>query len=134
MKNFTQKGYGYASDLRKLGRYYRHYHRLLELDHWRAVVSDRIYEVRYEAFVTNPEDELRRLVEFLGLDTHVNLLDENGGPLTWSYETAKAPGPINRSSIGIWRNYQSHLAPLIEELGELADSGPASAPEAAATS
>jgi len=56
-KNLT-----YSSNLRTLGAVYRIYERLMR--HWRSTLSIGILDIRYEALVTAPEPEVRRLLEF----------------------------------------------------------------------
>ncbi len=119
MKNF-QNAHPYTNKLTVMGGYYRHYRRLM--DHWRTVVPDRILEVSYENFVSDPQSELHRLVDFLGLQDTGGLIGDNGEPVTWSQETELTHGPIDQSHVGIWRKYRTHLDPLIEALGDLADA------------
>jgi tetratricopeptide (TPR) repeat protein len=105
----------FASDLRTLGRYYLDYRRLM--DHWKAVLTTPILEVDYEALVTDTEPAIRRLVEFCRVDWEPGCAQfyqtERGirTPSRWQVRQ-----PIYRHAVGRWRNYERHLAPLLDVL------------------
>jgi Flp pilus assembly protein TadD len=105
----------FASDLRTLGRYYLDYRRLM--DHWKAVLTNPILEVDYESLVTDTESMIRRLVEFCGVDWEpgcAQFQQTERGILTPSRWQVRQP--IYRHAVGRWRNYEEHLAPLLDIL------------------
>jgi len=109
-------GHPYAADLRALGRYYRQYQRLMS--HWRAVLALPILELRYEDMVEQHESTVRRLVEFCNLpwdDRCLRFYEHGRAVNTPSQDQVRRP--IYRESLGRWRNYVSHLAPLEAGLG-----------------
>ena len=57
--------HGYAGDLGTLGSYYREYAALMA--HWREVLPVPIYDLDYERLIEAPEEESRKLIEFIGL-------------------------------------------------------------------
>ena len=105
----------FASDLRVLGRYYLDYRRLM--DHWKAVLTVPMLEVDYERLVTDTEPMVRRLVEFCGVAWEPACGEfhrtERGirTPSRWQVRQ-----PIYRHAVGRWRNYEKHLAPLLDTL------------------
>jgi tetratricopeptide (TPR) repeat protein len=105
----------FASDLRTLGRYFLDYRRLME--HWKAVLATPMLEVDYESLVTDTEPVIRRLVEFCGVDWEPGCAQfyqtERGisTPSRWQVRQ-----PIYRHAVGRWRNYEKHLAPLMDVL------------------
>jgi tetratricopeptide (TPR) repeat protein len=105
----------FASDLRALGRYYLDYRRLM--DHWKAVLRMPMLEVDYEPLVTDTELTIRRLVDFCGVDWEPGCAEfhrtERGilTPSRWQVRQ-----PIYRHAVGRWRNYEKHLAPLLDIL------------------
>lgn len=122
---FTQlfaTGHEYAYDLGTLGRQYVRYHGLME--HWRSVLpAGRMLEVRYEQVVADLEAETRRILAHLGLDWDARCArfhEQRRVVLTASRTQVKRP--LYSSSIGRWRPFERHLAPLIEALAAL---GPA---------
>ena len=110
----------FTYDLVELGRYYRAYARLM--DHWRQVLpAGRMLELQYETLVAEPEREIRRLLEFCGLEWEPACLEfhrTERAVQTASSEQVRQP--LYASSIGRWRRYREHLGPLLEALGPLA--------------
>ncbi|SOE99412.1 Tetratricopeptide (TPR) repeat [Burkholderia sp. OK233] len=107
----------FAYNQTELGRFYRHYERLMT--HWREVLpSDRFIEVDYEAVVEDLEGEARRLVDFLGLpwdDACLNFHDNRRVVRTASVNQVRQP--IYTTSKGRWRTYAGYLGPLLDALG-----------------
>lgn len=113
-QNFTGQ-HDYAYDLRNIGLYYREYLRLM--DHWRDVGTLPMLEVQYETLVQSPETQLPRIVEFCGLpwdDACSRFYATDRITKTSSYDQVRRP--LYASAVGRWRNYESHLGPLIEAL------------------
>jgi len=108
----------YAYDLRNIGLYYREYLRLME--HWREVGTLPTLEVQYEALVRSPETQLPRIVEFCGLpwdEACTRFYATDRVTKTSSYDQVRRP--LYGSAVGRWRNYETHLSPLIETLERL---------------
>lgn len=116
MTEFAE-GNEYAQDLETLGRYYQGYERLM--GHWKQVLDLPILEVRYETVVENVEAEARRMLDFLQLpwDERCLRFYEHRRHVATASQ-AQVRRPIYKSSIGRWRHYESHLAPLIRCLAE----------------
>jgi hypothetical protein len=105
---------GFVADRDGLVCYYQQYLRLME--HWRSVLSpDRFMEVDYEAMVTEPEQQARRLIDFCGLDWDPACLHPEAnrrGVRTASVWQVRQP--IYRSSLERWRRYEPWLGSLRE--------------------
>jgi len=91
------------------------------MDHWRAVLPDRIVDVEYEALVADPEREIRALTEAAGLpwDPAVLRFFERAGPVATA-SAAQVRQPIYQTSVQRWRAYAHHLHPLAEALAATA--------------
>ncbi|HTP84486.1 MAG TPA: tetratricopeptide repeat protein [Alphaproteobacteria bacterium] len=108
----------YIYDLGELGRYYRAYHALM--DHWRRVLPAGVMiDVDYEEVVAHTEREARRIFAHCGVAWEPSCLEfhKTARPVR-SASAAQVRQPIYASSIGRWRAYRAHLAPLFEGLGE----------------
>jgi tetratricopeptide (TPR) repeat protein len=113
--------HSYNADLRILGQYYREYDRLMR--HWNEVFPGRIFENRYETLVEDQEAQSRRLIDYLGLpwdDACLRFFDREGAVTTPSRWQVRQP--IYKSSVKRWKNYESEIQPLIDSLGDLADT------------
>ena len=107
----------WAWNLEEIGRHYRIYEQLMS--HWQAVLPLRMHEVSYERLVANPEDESRDLISFCGLDWDDRCLEfyKTERPVHTA-SRVQVRQPIYSSSIGRWKHYERHLAPLREILRE----------------
>ncbi|MBZ9990276.1 sulfotransferase [Mesorhizobium sp. BH1-1-5] len=113
--------HSYSNDLRTLGLYYREYDRLMR--HWNEVLPGRIFENRYETLVDDQEAQSRRLIEYIGLpwdDACLRFFDKEGSVTTASRWQVRQP--IYKTSVKRWKNYENEIQPLIEALGDLADT------------
>jgi len=104
-------GVRFSYDLAKIGAYYRLYAEIM--DHWRTVLPMPILDIDYENLVTDPEAQSRRLIDFIGLDWDDSCLAPHAakGPVKTA-SLWQVRQPVYRSSIGRWRHYDKHLAPL----------------------
>lgn len=110
----------FSYNLTELGRYYRAYDRLM--DHWRqALPAGRMLELRYEELVVEPEREIRRLLDFCGLEWEPACLEfHRTERAVQTASAAQVRQPLYTTSIGRWRIYREQLGPLLEALGPLA--------------
>lgn len=109
----------WSYDQAELGNYYVNYARIME--HWRQVLpNDAFLEVHYEDLVQDREAQARRLIEYCELDWNEACLESHKHER--SVKTAsmlQVRKPIYTSSIQRWRNYEKHLGPLLDVLGDL---------------
>jgi len=113
-QDFTA-AHAYAYDLEDLGIYYKGYRQLM--NHWNGVLRLRTLDVVYEELVKEPEREIRRLLDFCGLEWDENCLRYHESKRmirTASYYQANRP--IYRNSVNRWRHYEKHIEPLIRML------------------
>ncbi len=127
LSNFRQhfaRGQDYTYDLRDLGSYYSEYVRLMA--HVDAVRPGRVHRVIYERMVENTDREVRALLEHCGLDFEPACLEfhkTERAVRTASSEQVRRP--IYRDATDEWQNYESHLEPLKQALGEIVGDYPA---------
>lgn len=109
-------GHEFAQDLGDLAAFYNEYLRVME--HWRDTLNLPMIEVSYEQVVSDLEGQTRRLLDVLNLpwDERCLRFFENRRPVaTASAEQVRRP--VYASSVGRWKHYEKHLAPLIDGLG-----------------
>lgn len=116
-KTLFRAGYPFSYSLQEVGRYYLAYHRLME--HWRQMIPERFLDVDYERVIADPEAETRRMLDFFGLDWEEGCLQfHRRGGAAATASAAQVRQPIYSSSVGMWRNYATQLAPLAAKLLE----------------
>jgi tetratricopeptide (TPR) repeat protein len=114
-KQLFARGQPFTYDLYEIGEYYLEYRRLM--DHWHKVLPGHVLDLQYEELVTDTETQVRRLLEFCGLPWEEECLSFHENPRavrTASSEQVRRP--IYTSSMNRWRDYETHLGPLIEVL------------------
>ncbi|RMD79983.1 MAG: hypothetical protein D6809_02305, partial [Gammaproteobacteria bacterium] len=81
-----------------------------------------LLELRYEALVERPEEQVRRLLDFLELpwdEACLRFHESRRLVRTASYDQVRRP--LYRSAVGRWRRYAPYLEPLRRELAEFLD-------------
>jgi tetratricopeptide (TPR) repeat protein len=117
--NFKQhfaRGQGFSYDLGEFGRYYADYVRLMA--HFDAVLPGRVHRVIHERIVEEPEAEVRRLLDHLGLafdPACLRFYENERAVRTASSEQVRRP--INREGVDQWQAFERWLDPLKEALG-----------------
>jgi Tfp pilus assembly protein PilF len=106
----------YACDFEKLAVYHRAHERTMQ--HWRSVLGDRLLDVSYEDLVAAPETGIRTIIDHCGLGWDDRCLEfhtlERGVHSSSLWQVRK---PMFATSIGKWRRFETHLAPLRAALG-----------------
>ena len=121
--NFKQhyaSGVTFAYSLRSIGYFYRDYLRLM--DHFDEVQPGKILHVVNERLIENPEQEIRRMLDRIGVafDGACLELHRNARAVpTPSAEQVRRP--INRDGVDAWRSYEPWLGPLKDALGPALD-------------
>lgn len=107
----------WAYSLEDIGRYCRLHERLAR--HWDALFPGDIHEARYESMVADQEAATRRLLDFCGLpwDEKCLRFHETAGRVGTASAT-QVRKPLHAGSVGKWRKYERHLAPLLKALEE----------------
>jgi Flp pilus assembly protein TadD len=106
----------YAADRGDLAFFFRQYQRLMA--HWRHVLPpDRLIDVDYEALVSDPETQARRLIAACGLEWNDACLAPHLN--TRTIKTAslwQARQPVYKTSVERWQRYEPWLGEFRELL------------------
>ncbi len=107
--------YRWSSRLGDLADHYAQHLRLMA--HWRESLGEGLIEVAYEALVSDPEPQIRRLLAACGLDFQSACLtpDKAEGAVR-SASIVQVREPISARGIGSWRRYEAQLEPLRQAL------------------
>ncbi|MBW4330660.1 sulfotransferase [Stakelama sp. CBK3Z-3] len=115
-KQLFAEGQEFTYGLHQIGRYYRDYVDLMA--HWDAVLPGKVLRVRHEDVIDDLEGQVRRMLDHLGLPFEPACLQfhkTDRAVRTASSEQVRRP--INRSGVGVWRNYEPWLDELKDALG-----------------
>jgi tetratricopeptide (TPR) repeat protein len=109
--------------LNELGRVYRDYVQLMA--HFDSVLPGKIHRVIYEDMVGDPETEVRKLLDYLGLPFEERCLrfyETERTVRTPSSEQVRRP--MSREAVDHWRHYEPWLGSLIRSLGSVLTAYP----------
>lgn len=109
-KNFT-RSWTFSTSLEDIGHFYGQYVRVC--DHWRDVVGNAWAEVQFEDLAADFEPQMRRLVDFLGLEWDGACLryHERAAVVT-TLSSAQVRNPPSSQYIDSTSPYARQLAPL----------------------
>jgi len=119
--NFKQlfaSGQEFTYSLEDIARYYRIYVEIMQ--HWDTVLPGKILRVQHEEVVEDLEGNVRRILDFVGLDFEPACLEfykTERSVRTASSEQVRRP--IYKEGLDQWRNFEPWLGPLKEALGGL---------------
>jgi hypothetical protein len=114
----------FAFDLVEIGRYYRDYVEFMA--HFDQVLPGRVHRVLYEQLVSDPELEIRRLLEYCGLPFEERCLRFHETERSvFTPSAGQVRQPIYREATELWRHYEPWLGPLKSALGNVLDAYPA---------
>lgn len=123
-KHFFPAGHIHALDLSDIGHFYANYVALMA--HFDEVLPDRVYRLIYEDLVVNPEAEIRRMLDHIGLpfdETCLRFYENRRAVLTFSADQVRQP--LFGAGVGRWRHYDAYLGQLRKALGNVVDAYPA---------
>lgn len=100
-----------------LGRFYRDVCRLDE--HWASVLDLARMRVVYEEHVADPPAHARAMAAFAGLDWDDRMLrHEKQQKVAMTRSIDQVRKPMYTSAVARWKNYERHIGPLVDALGE----------------
>jgi tetratricopeptide (TPR) repeat protein len=115
-KQHFAQGQDFSYDLTALGRYYRDYVDLMA--HFDAVLPGRVHRVIYEDMVEDTEGEVRRLLDYCGLEFEPGCLEfHRNARAVRTVSSEQVRRPIFRDGLEQWRNFEPWLDPLKTALG-----------------
>ena len=113
-----------AMNLEDVGRAYANYVELMA--HFDEVLPGRVHRVIYENLVANPETEVRRLLDYVGLPFEEECLRfHENRRFVATLSADQVSVPLYTSGIGYWRHYEKWLDPLKKALGTVLEAYPA---------
>jgi tetratricopeptide (TPR) repeat protein len=117
LKQLFASGQEFTYSITDIARYYRTYLELMR--HWEMVLPGRVLRVQHEDVVDDLESNVRRILDFCGLDFEPGCVEFH--KTERSIRTASSEQvrqPIFREGLDQWKNYEQWLEPLKDALGD----------------
>ena len=117
LKQLFASGQEFTYSITDIARYYRTYLELMR--HWEMVLPGRVLRVQHEEVVDDLEGNVRRILDFCGLDFEPGCVEFH--KTERSIRTASSEQvrqPIFREGLEQWKNYEPWLEPLKHALGD----------------
>jgi hypothetical protein len=117
--NFKQlfgRGHEYSYDLASIGAYYKDY--VAVMQHFDVVAPGSVHRVIHERLVADPEREIRRLLDFIGVpfdEACLRFHETERAVRTPSSEQVRQP--IRADFVDRWKVFEADLGPLKDALG-----------------
>jgi tetratricopeptide (TPR) repeat protein len=120
-KQLYARGQEFSYDLGHFGQHYRTYVRLM--DHFDRVAPGMVHRVIHERLVADPEQHIRRLLDYIGVPFDPACLDfHNTDRPVRTASAQQGRQPMRADKLEEWRAYDAYLDPLKDALGPLLDS------------
>jgi tetratricopeptide (TPR) repeat protein len=117
LKQLFAHGQEFTYSIEDIARYYRTYLDLMA--HWDEALPGRVLRVWHEDVVDDLEGNVRRMLDFCGLEFEAACVDfhkTERSVRTASSEQVRQP--IFREGLDQWKHYEPWLEPLIDALGD----------------
>jgi hypothetical protein len=117
LKQLFARGQEFTYSVEDIARYYRTYLELM--GHWDEALPGRVLRLYHEDVVEDLEGNVRRLLEFCGLQFEPQCLEfhtTSRSVRTASSEQVRTP--LYREGLDQWRHFEPWLQPLQEALGD----------------
>jgi tetratricopeptide (TPR) repeat protein len=98
--------------LKDIGTYARFIEEMMA--HWKTLLPGFIHEASYEGLVENPEAEMKKIIDFVGLPWDASCLDHQGSEKrAETLSSAQVRKPLHSTSIGRGKKFEQELAPFM---------------------
>ncbi len=105
----------YSSSLVDCAKIYLDQEKIME--EYKNLFRSKIYDLNYDSLVSEPNQEIKSLISWLGWEWNDSYLSPHLNPRSVSTASSvEVRSPINSKSRGGWKNYKEMLKPAIEIL------------------
>ena len=114
-KQLFAKGQNFTYDKFELAQFYCDYVDIMQ--HWHSVLPGEILDVHYEDTVTDLESQVRRVLQFCGLEFEeqcIRYWETKRAVKTASSEQVRQP--VYTSALGLWKNYAGYIEDWQQQL------------------
>ena len=113
---FPSKDMLWSFDQTDIAKYYKLYSKLMNF--WKSQLSDSIFDINYEKLVSDPENQIKKIIEFCDLEWEQNCLSFHKNTKTpiQTVSVNQARKPIYKSSVNSNQKFSQHLSEMFSIL------------------
>lgn len=112
-KNYFSGSLFFSNDLKDINEFYKLYENLMNF--WQSKLPDYFYNVEYDKLVNNPQEEIKKLLNYIELPWNENCLNHHKNKRSIkTASSAQARKPIYKSSINSSEDYKKYLKPFFD--------------------
>ena len=117
-KNDFDDRLNFTYDFENLLSFYKEYLELMNL--WKSKLSKEIYDIKYENIISNPESEIKELLDFCELDFEKECLNfyNNKRPIK-TVSSAQARQPLYNRSVSSYKNFEKYMKEIFEKIDNI---------------
>ncbi|MGI9293585.1 MAG: tetratricopeptide repeat-containing sulfotransferase family protein [Pseudomonadales bacterium] len=109
---FNGTAWSFTYDLEELAIAYESYQAMMR--HWHTMIPSKIFDLEYEALVTDQETVTRALLNYCDLAWDEQCLDFTSNTrAVRTNSAAQVRGQLNTDAVARWETYREHLQPLL---------------------
>jgi tetratricopeptide (TPR) repeat protein len=114
-KNIFDENLNWTYDQSDLAKFYLNYSKIMKF--WNTKFPDFIHNIKYENLITNPSNEVKKLIKFCGLTWEENCLKfYNNKKSIKTVSSIQARQQLYSTSISSSENYKTYLTDLFSDL------------------
>ena len=108
----------FTYDFDDLFNFYKEYHELMKI--WNNKFESQIYHANYEKIIKDPENEIKKLLNFCDLDFEENCLNfyKNKRPIK-TVSSTQARQPLYNSSVFSYQKYERYMEDIFKKIDNL---------------
>lgn len=108
----------YSYDLSALVSFYQNYSKLMQ--HFNQHHGSKIYNLDYETLVSSPDDQIRNLINYLGIEFEEDCLSpQNNQRAIRTASKSQVRGKIYKGSSNNWKKFEPFLNDAFDKLANL---------------
>lgn len=117
-KQLFAEGQEFTYGLEVVSHYYQQYIKIMS--HWKTLYPNDIHTVIHEQLIDQPEQEIERIFQFLGLDVEPQCFSfHKTSRRVKTASSEQVRQPLNRKGMNQWQRFEQHLGPLKDGLSDV---------------
>ena len=122
-KNDFDDRLNFSYNFEDLIEFYKEYLKLTDL--WKTKLDDQIYDAVYENIVENPENEIKKLLNYCELDFENECLNfhKNKRPIK-TVSAVQARQPLYNKSVSSYKNFEKYMKDIFNQIDNIQKKRP----------